>query len=94
MIVKVSPRTGWLWALLVALLALSTALGACSLSRSGGDLVAQECTRCHTLAPIEVAGKTEHEWRNTVYRMIAHGADLGDSEAESVIEFLAATYGP
>lgn len=93
MIVKVSPRTGWFWALLVALLTLSTFLGACRLSSSGEELVQKECTRCHTLAPLQVAANPEYEWRNTVYRMIAHGANLSHREAEEVIEYLALTYG-
>lgn len=94
MIANVSPRTGWFWALLAALLVLPLVLGACSLSRSGEELVQEECTRCHTLAPIQVAARPEHEWRNTVYRMIVHGADLGRREAETVIEYLALNYGP
>ncbi len=94
MIVKIAPRRGWFWALPAALLVVPFVLSACSLSPSGADLVAQECTPCHTLAPIEVAAKPEHEWRNTVYRMMAHGADLSRSEAERVVEYLAVTYGP
>ncbi len=57
-------------------------------------LVQERCTRCHTLAPIQVARKTPEEWTRTVYRMIDKGARLSDAEAERVIEYLSETYGP
>ncbi|HSJ52375.1 MAG TPA: hypothetical protein VLC52_01405 [Anaerolineae bacterium] len=94
MIVKVSPRTRWFWALLATMLVLPFVLSACSLSPSGEELVTEDCTPCHTLAPIQVAGRTEHEWRNVVYRMVGHGADLSRNEAERVIDYLAEAYGP
>jgi hypothetical protein len=93
MIVKVSPRTRWFWALLAALLVLPLVLSACSLSPSGEELVQEECTRCHTLAPIQVTARPEHEWRNVVYRMVGLGADLSRREAERVIEYLALAHG-
>ncbi len=57
-------------------------------------LLEERCTRCHTLAPIQAAGKTRHEWESTVYRMISKGARLSDQEAETVIDYLAENYGP
>jgi len=94
MIVKVSPRTRWFWALNIALLVLPLILATCSLSPSGEQLVQEECTRCHTLAPIQVEARPEREWRNVVYRMVGLGADLSSGEAERVIEYLALAYGP
>ncbi|HIE37458.1 MAG TPA: hypothetical protein EYH30_07600 [Anaerolineales bacterium] len=57
------------------------------------QLVEVHCTRCHTLAPIEVARKTVEEWEVTVYRMIRRGARLDEEEARAVIEYLGEAYG-
>jgi hypothetical protein len=57
------------------------------------ELVQARCTRCHTLAPIEVSQKTQQEWNLTVSRMIQHGARLSDREAQSVVDYLSDTYG-
>ena len=56
-------------------------------------LVQERCTKCHTLAPIEVAQKTHQEWEFAVYRMIDKGARLNDQETEAVIEYVSNTYG-
>jgi hypothetical protein len=57
-------------------------------------LVTEHCTRCHTLAPIEVSHKTHQEWEATVYRMIDRGARLDSREAKAVIDYLGQTHGP
>jgi len=57
-------------------------------------LVTERCTRCHTLAPIEVAHKTHREWETTIYRMMDKGARLDSREAKAVIDYLSQTYGP
>jgi hypothetical protein len=56
-------------------------------------LVAERCTRCHTLAPIEVSHKTYQEWETTVFRMMDKGARLDSREAKAVIDYLSQTYG-
>lgn len=62
-------------------------------STSGDVLLAERCTQCHTLAPVEVARKTPQEWEATVHRMIGKGARLTDREAEEVIDYLTNAYG-
>jgi hypothetical protein len=57
-------------------------------------LVTEQCTKCHTLAPVEVSRKTYQEWERTVYRMMAKGASLDGREAEAIIDYLSDTYGP
>jgi mono/diheme cytochrome c family protein len=66
---------------------------------SGGDLSGEEllearCAQCHGLDPVETASKTEAEWEDTVQRMIGKGAELTDAEAETLVQYLAETYGP
>ncbi|MEJ2735315.1 MAG: hypothetical protein P8189_17420 [Anaerolineae bacterium] len=57
-------------------------------------LVTERCTKCHTLAPIQVSHKTYREWEATVYRMMDKGARLNRREAKAVIDYLSQTYGP
>ena len=82
------------WAILILLALLGSLLAGCGLRASGENLVQSQCTRCHTLAPIEVKGRTEAQWQDVVYRMIEHGANLSNNQAERVIEYLAENYGP
>jgi hypothetical protein len=66
----------------------------CTLRASGEELVQSECTRCHTLAPIEVTTKTRNEWEDTVYNMIEHGANLSESQVTRVVDYLVEHHGP
>ncbi|MCL7454421.1 MAG: hypothetical protein M8467_15390 [Anaerolineae bacterium] len=81
------------WRVLVFAL-LMTLLASCALRATGEELVQSECTRCHTLAPIEVASKTSNEWQDTVHRMIEHGANLSEGQVMRVVDYLAESYGP
>ena len=40
------------------------------------------------------AQKTREEWEQTVTRMVGQGAQLTEAEQATLIEYLAATYGP
>jgi hypothetical protein len=46
------------------------------------------------LWPVEAASKSQAEWETTVKRMRGKGAELTDAEAQTLVEFLAETYGP
>jgi len=64
-------------------------------SEAGGEELLQgRCTRCHTLDRVQAAAKTQAEWETTVERMRGKGAELTDAEAQTLVEFLAETYGP
>jgi hypothetical protein len=79
----------------LTLLCLVISLAAClGTDPAPEKLVTERCTKCHTLAPIQVSHKTYHEWETTVYRMMGHGAHLNDREAKAVIDYLSQTYGP
>jgi hypothetical protein len=89
-----SPDALRLWLVLVVTLGWAIVVGACGGKRlSGEELVQERCTKCHTLAPIEVARKTRPEWQRTVYRMIEKGARLNDREAQEVIDYVSSVYG-
>jgi hypothetical protein len=78
----------------LTLLCLVISLAACLGTDPAPEaLVTERCTKCHTLAPIQVSHKTYREWESAVYRMINNGARLNDREARAVIDYLSQTYG-
>lgn len=60
----------------------------------GRDLVATACTQCHTLATIVVGREGAAGWKGHVYNMVLRGAQLTAPEADTVIRYLAANFGP
>ncbi|HEY7298091.1 MAG TPA: hypothetical protein VH684_09165 [Xanthobacteraceae bacterium] len=60
----------------------------------GRDLVAVACTQCHALTPIVSQRNGPAGWRHYVYSMVLRGAQLRPSEAETVITYLSANFGP
>jgi hypothetical protein len=89
-----ADRTCRFWVVLSTLAILGVLVAGCTLRAGGQDLVEAKCTRCHTLAPIEVQGRTRVEWDAVVQRMIEHGADLSAGQAQRVVDYLAETYRP
>lgn len=61
---------------------------------TGEELVQDRCTGCHGLERTTSASKTQQEWEATVARMRGLGAELTDAEAQTVVDYLAETYGP
>ena len=57
----------------------------------GKQLVQSRCTVCHSQARIErgLRSKSPEQWRQTVNRMISHGAELSTPEKQAVLDFLA-----
>jgi len=60
----------------------------------GAALLEERCTVCHDLERTTQAQKTRDEWEQTVTRMVGKGAQLAEDEQGTLIEHLAATYGP
>ncbi|MGH9786807.1 MAG: hypothetical protein ACRD88_21775, partial [Terriglobia bacterium] len=60
----------------------------------GRDLVAAVCTQCHALRPIVMKRDGVGGWRDTVQEMVIRGAQLLPEEAETVVRYLAANFGP
>jgi len=60
----------------------------------GRDLILQSCVQCHDVGIIISQRKTAAAWRRTVNEMIWRGAPLMADEAEVVIKYLAASFGP
>jgi cytochrome c5 len=60
----------------------------------GRDIVAVACSQCHTLATIVASREGTAGWKNHVYNMVLRGAQLRPQEADTVIQYLAANFGP
>lgn len=60
----------------------------------GRALVLQSCVKCHDLKKTVAARKTLEGWRRTVNEMVRLGASLDRSDAETIINYLAKSFGP
>ncbi len=59
----------------------------------GATLLQARCTQCHGLARVEQAHKNLAQWESAIQRMRGKGATLSDEEAQTLAQYLAATYG-
>jgi mono/diheme cytochrome c family protein len=64
-------------------------------TEKGREAVGEVCVACHTniLRMVQIHKESPAEWRDTVYSMIARGAQLSPDEIEAVIAYLAANGG-
>jgi cytochrome c5 len=60
----------------------------------GRELLATACAQCHNLSIIVSMREGAAGWRRHVYNMVTRGAQLTSPEAEAVIGYLAANFGP
>jgi mono/diheme cytochrome c family protein len=60
----------------------------------GRDLVAVACTQCHGLGTIVQIRDGAAGWRQFVNYMIMKGAQVSDREADTVVQYLTASFGP
>jgi mono/diheme cytochrome c family protein len=58
----------------------------------GQALMQQRCSVCHTTNRIVEKSATADQWGTTVERMIGKGAQLNDTERQTLIDYLAQTY--
>jgi cytochrome c5 len=60
----------------------------------GRDLVATACSQCHSLGVILAGHDGPVGWKRHVYNMVLRGAQLAPHEADTVIAYLVANFGP
>ena len=60
----------------------------------GRDLILQTCVQCHDLRNTVSQRKTAAGWKRTVDEMIWRGAPLMSDEAQTITDYLAASFGP
>jgi hypothetical protein len=58
------------------------------------NLILQGCVQCHELRNTVSQRKTASGWRRTVNEMIWRGAPLGADETETIVKYLAVSFGP
>jgi hypothetical protein len=51
--------------------------------------VANKCTMCHTIDRINQASKDKTGWEQTIARMRTKGAQLTDTEAAQIADYLS-----
>jgi mono/diheme cytochrome c family protein len=85
-------------ALWIAALAIAAALPARAQGvlppGEGRDVLATACSQCHVLNVIMSMREGPAGWRRHVYNMVMRGAQLTPPEADTVIAYLAANFGP
>jgi mono/diheme cytochrome c family protein len=60
----------------------------------GRDIVATACTQCHGLNTIVQIRDGSGGWRQFVNYMIMKGAQVSNAEADTVVQYLTANFGP
>ena len=60
----------------------------------GRDALAAACSQCHNLNIIRAMREGSEGWKRHVHNMITRGAQLNAREADTVIAYLAANFGP
>jgi cytochrome c5 len=60
----------------------------------GRDLLATACSQCHPLNVIRSMREGAEGWKRHVYNMVTRGAQLNAREADLVVAYLAANFGP
>ena len=60
----------------------------------GREIVAVTCVQCHTTQVIMSMRKNAAAWRVHVYDMFVRGAQVTDTEIDTVVDYLAANFGP
>jgi cytochrome c5 len=60
----------------------------------GRDALAAACSQCHNLNIIRAMREGAEGWKRHVHNMVTRGAQLNAREADTVIAYLAANFGP
>jgi len=85
-------------ALCTAALVVVVAMPACAQGAlppgEGRDLMATACSQCHPLNVIRSMREGAEGWKRHVYNMVTRGAQLNAREADVVVTYLAANFGP
>lgn len=61
---------------------------------NGRDALVTACTQCHSLSVIVAMREGAAGWRKHVYNMVLRGAQLNSREADAVMAYLVANFGP
>lgn len=59
---------------------------------AGKQLVQTKCLACHDARVIISKKGTQDDWNQTVNKMITHGANVTDDEADTIVDYLSAHF--
>ena len=60
----------------------------------GKAVVQRDCLTCHDVHTTTSKRGNEDDWANTVSQMIGRGANVSDDDANTIVEYMAAHFGP
>lgn len=60
----------------------------------GKPIATEYCQECHRLTNIAKAHKSEDDWKDTVQTMIDRGARIPDDKVDTLVKYLARSFGP
>ena len=60
----------------------------------GKDLVLKDCQSCHSIQNVVSRHGTADDWAQVVSQMIGRGANISDDDADTIVDYLAAHFGP
>lgn len=60
----------------------------------GKAVVQRDCLTCHDVHKTTSKRGNEDDWANTVSQMIGRGANVSDDDANTIVEYMAAHFGP
>jgi competence protein ComEA len=60
----------------------------------GKQVVQKNCLSCHGVRIATSKRGTEDDWAATVSQMIGRGANISDDDADTIVEYMAAHFGP
>ncbi len=61
---------------------------------AGKQIIQKSCVSCHGVSNITSQRATEDDWSNTVSNMIGRGAVISDDDADTLVQYLVAHFGP
>ena len=61
---------------------------------NGKSIVVAKCQFCHTLERVLTSSRTKGDWDDLVQLMISRGAPLSSEDTPTVVDYLAANFGP
>jgi DNA uptake protein ComE-like DNA-binding protein len=60
----------------------------------GKEVVLKKCVSCHTLQNVIARRGNEDDWAQEVSKMVGRGANISDDDADTIVDYLAAHFGP
>jgi competence ComEA-like helix-hairpin-helix protein len=60
----------------------------------GQEIVQQKCGGCHAMKVVTSKRASKQQWSTLVDQMVTRGADIEDEDIQTVIDYLARSFGP